>query len=323
MLTRDDVDAAAKRIADRIRRTPVLAPDAPDPAGAHDSAKGSAAPIWLKCEWLQHTGSFKARGAFNRVLAAEEAGELDRQVGVIAASGGNAGLAIAYAAAHVGVPAEIWVPTTAPPVKVARLRSLGATVVAHGSEYAEAFDGAIERAATTGAVYCHAYDHVNMAAGAGTIGLELLDQVPGGFDTVVVAVGGGGLISGVAAALEPVGVRVVGAEPSTASTLHSALAAGGPVDVTVSGVAADSLGARRAGDIAYAVATRTGVVSVLVDDVDIVAARRDLWVSHRIVVEHGAAAAWAALAAGAYVPEADERVVVVLCGANTNPTDLG
>jgi threonine dehydratase len=310
MLNRDDVDAASRRIAGRVRRTPVLPPDDP------------AVPIWFKCEWLQHTGSFKARGAFNRVLGAQEAGELDPKVGVVAASGGNAGLAVAYAASHVGVPAEIWVPTNAPPVKVARLRALGATVVGHGTEYAEAYQGAIARAADTGAVYCHAYDHVNMAAGAGTIGLELMEQVPGGFDTVVVAVGGGGLMSGVAASLEPVGVRVVGAEPTTAATLHMALASGGPVDVPVSGVAADSLGARRVGDIAYAVATRTGVVSVLVDDTDIIAARRDLWARHHIVVEHGAAAAWAAVATGAYRPEPDERVVVVLCGANTNPGDL-
>jgi threonine dehydratase len=310
MLTRDDVDAAARRIAGRVRRTPVLPPDDGDP------------PVWFKCEWLQHTGSFKARGAFNRVLAAEQAGELDLSVGVVAASGGNAGLAVAYAASHVGVPAEIWVPTTAPPVKVARLRALGATVVEHGTEYAEAFHGAIARAAEIGAVYCHAYDHVNMAAGAGTIGLEILEQVPTGVDTVVVAVGGGGLMSGVAASLEPAGVRVVGAEPTTAATLHTALASGGPVDVPVSGVAADSLGARRLGDIAYSVATRTGVVSVLVTDDQIVAARRTLWVRNHIVVEHGAAAAWAALEAGAYVPEPDERVVVVLCGANTNPADL-
>jgi len=310
MLTRDDVDAAERRIAGRVRRTPVLPPDDP------------AAPNWFKCEWLQHTGSFKARGAFNRVLGAQEAGELDPAVGVVAASGGNAGLAVAFAASHVGVPAEIWVPTNAPTVKVDRMRALGATVVGHGAEYAEAYHGALARAAETGAIYCHAYDHLNMAAGAGTIGLELMEQVPGGFDTVVVAVGGGGLMSGVAASLEPVGVRVVGSEPTTAATLHTALAAGGPVDVPVSGIAADSLGARRVGDIAYEVATRTGVVSVLVDDADIVAARRDLWARHHIAVEHGAAAAWAAVATGAYRPEPDERVVVVLCGANTNPADL-
>jgi threonine dehydratase len=314
MLTRDDVDAAAERIAGRIRRTPVLPPDGP-------LASGPTA-AWIKCEWLQHTGSFKARGAFNRVLAAEESGELDPAIGIVAASGGNAGLAFAYAAAEVGVPAEIWVPTTAPPVKVARLRALGAAVVLHGAEYAEAHHGALDRAAETGAVYCHAYDHVAMAAGAGTIGLELLDQVPGGFDTVVVAVGGGGLMSGVAAALEPVGVRVVGVEPVAAPTLHRALAAGGPVDVPVSGVAADALGARRLGDIGYAVAVRTGVVGVLVEDADIVAGRREVWATRRIVVEHGAAAAWAALASAAYQPEADERVVVLLCGANTSLSDL-
>jgi len=310
MLTRDDVDAAEKRIHGRVRRTPVLPPD------------DQTSRIWFKCEWLQHTGSFKARGAFNRVLGAVESGELDPKVGVVAASGGNAGLAVAYAAATIGVPAEIWVPTTAPAVKVARLRALGATVVGHGEEYAEAYEGAVVRAVETGAVYCHAYDHVHMAAGAGTIGLELLEQVSGGFDTVVVAVGGGGLMSGVAASLEPAGVRVVAAEPVAAPTLRAALEAGAPVDVSVSGVAADSLGARRVGEIAFALANRTGVVSVLVDDADIVAARRDLWQRQHIVVEHGAAAAWAALSAGAYQPEPDERVVVVLCGANTDPSDL-
>jgi threonine dehydratase len=251
-------------------------------------------------------------------------------VGVVAASGGNAGLAVAYAAAQVGVPAEIWVPTGAPPVKVAKLRALGATVVPHGSEYAEAHAGAIVRARETGAVYCHAYDQPLMAAGAGTLARELIDQVPDGFDTVVVACGGGGLMGGVAAALEDVPsrrdaavpVRVVAVEPVLAPTLHAALAAGHPVDVPVSGVAADSLGARRLGEIPYSVAARTGVVSVLVDDAAIVAARADLWSHRRIAVEHGAAAAWAALLDGAYKPDPDERVVVVLCGANTDPTGL-
>jgi threonine dehydratase len=320
-ITGEDVAAAAQRIAARVRRTPLLPPDDPC-AGGPDT--------WFKCEFMQHTGTFKARGALNRVLGARADGRLDPLVGVVAASGGNAGLAVAYAAAEVGVPAEIWVPTTAPPVKVAKLRALGATVVGHGREYAEAYAGAVVRAEETGAVYCHAYDHPNMAAGAGTLARELVEQVPDGFDTVVVAVGGGGLMAGVAAALEAVPsrrdpaspVRVVAAEPLLAPTLHEALAAGGPVDVPVGGVAADSLGARRLGDIAYAVATRTGVVSVLVDDDAIVAARADLWSHRRIAVEHGAAAAWAALSAGAYKPDPDERVVVVLCGANTDPAGL-
>jgi threonine dehydratase len=304
VITQADVATAATRIAGQIRATPLVAAE---PAGN----------IRLKCEYMQYTGSFKARGALNRVLAARENGTLDATAGVIAASGGNAGLAVAYAAARVGVPAEIWVPTTAPAVKVAKLKALGAQVVAHGAEYAIAYQGALARSAETGALYCHAYDHPDMVAGAGTIGLEL----PGDVDTVLVAVGGGGMIGGIAAAVGNT-VRIVGIEPSTAPTLHAALAAGAPVDVPVSGVAADSLGARRAGDIAYQVAARTGVQSRLVDDEAIVDARRRLWVDRRIVVEHGAAAAYAALTSGAYAPADGERVVVILCGANTDPTDL-
>jgi threonine dehydratase len=306
VITRTDVEAAAVRIAGRVRRTPVL-----------DTGAGT-----LKLEYLQHTGSFKARGALNRILAAEQAGELDPAIGVVAASGGNAGLAVAYAAGQVGVPACVYVPTTAPAVKVAKLRALGAQVEQVGREYAEAHEAAVKHAADSGAVYCHAYDQPEMAAGQGTLALELLDQVPDGLDTVIVAVGGGGLMAGVAAAVEGL-ARVVAVEPVTIPTLHEALAHGGPVDVAVSGVAADSLGARRAGDIGYAVAVRTGVRSVLVDDEDIVVARRALWGYHRIVVEHGAAAAYAALTSGAYAPATGERVAVILCGGNTDPSDLG
>ncbi|MFL6154763.1 MAG: threonine/serine dehydratase [Marmoricola sp.] len=310
MITRADVVAAQDRIEGRVRRTPVTEVD----PGAFPG------PAWLKLELLQHTGSFKARGAFNRILAAHLDGELDPAVGVVAASGGNAGLAHAFAAAALGVPATVFVPTTAPAVKVARLRTLGATVVLSGSEYAAANEAAVEHAEGSGAVFCHAYDQLAVVAGAGTLGLELLDQVDG-FDTVLVAVGGGGLMAGVATALEG-RARVVGVEPVTIPTLADALTAGGPVDVAVSGVAADSLGARRIGTIAYDVAVRTGVRSVLVTDDDLVAARRLIWDHRRLVVEHGAAAALAALTSGAYVPEAGERVVVVLCGANTDPGDL-
>lgn len=304
MINRNDVTAAAARIDGRVRETPLTRAE-------------PALDTWFKCEYMQHTGSFKARGALNRVLAAAEGGTLDKAVGVVVASGGNAGLAVAYAAGQVGVPAEVWVPATAPAFKVAKLTALGATVVTHGDEYAVAYEGALARAASTGAVYCHAYDQPEMVAGAGTIALELPDDI----DTVLVAVGGGGLIAGIAAALDGA-VRVVAVEPRTAPTLHAALAAGGPVDVAVAGVAADSLGARRAGDIAYAVTSRTGVHSVLVDDDAIVEARRRLWTDRRIVVEHGAATAYAALTSGAYRPATGERVVVVLCGANTDPADL-
>ncbi|GAA3349058.1 threonine/serine dehydratase [Amorphoplanes nipponensis] len=303
MIATSEVDAAARRIAGRIRRTPVL----------------SAGPVLYKLEFLQHAGSFKTRGMFNKILAAAEHGLPG--AGVIAASGGNAGLAAAYAARELGVPAEIYVPVTAPSVKVAKLAKLGARVAQVGTEYAEAYEAAFAQAEVTGALFCHAYDDRDMVAGNGTLALELIEQVPDGFDTVLVAVGGGGLIAGVAAALSG-RVRVVAVEPATSAALHAALAAGGPVDVPVSGVAADSLGARRVGSIAYETAVSAGLTSVLVDDQAIVEARRQLWEDHRIVVEHGTAAAQAALSSGAYEPQPGERVVVLLCGANTNPADL-
>jgi threonine dehydratase len=304
MVTRADVDAAAARISGRVRRTPVLAAD-PE--------------LSLKLEFTQHTGSFKVRGAFNRILAAAEAAELP-PAGLVAASGGNAGLGFAYAARALGVRAEIYVPATAPAVKVARLRALDAVVVQTGSEYAEAYQAATKRAADTGALHCHAYDQPEVVAGQGTIAVELLAQT-GGVDTVLVGTGGGGLVAGIAAASADE-VRVVAVEPETAPTLHAALAAGGPVDVPVSGVAVDSLGARRAGAIAYQVALRTGVGSVLVSDQAIMDARELLWNRYRLAVEHGAGAAMAALASGAYRPGAGERVAVILSGANTDPTDL-
>jgi threonine dehydratase len=311
MIIRADVVAAAARIAGRVRRTPVApAYDGPGPGQA-----------WFKCEFMQHTGTFKARGAFNRLLAAREAGELDPAVGIVVASGGNAGLANAYAARELGVPATVFLPENAPEVKVARLASYGATVVQRGTEYAVAYKAALERAAETGAVHCHAYDQPEIAAGAGTMAHELLDQLDGRVDTILVAVGGGGLMAGTAAAAEGV-ARVVAVEPDTCPTLSAALRHGGPVDITPGGVAADSLGARRAGDIAYAVAVRAGVHSVLVSDDDLVAARRALWEGWRIVVELGAAAAYAAVLSGAYRPEPGERVAIVLCGANTDPGDL-
>jgi threonine dehydratase len=303
-ITAADIEAAAGRIAGRVRRTPVLRADG---------------QLWFKLEYLQHTGSFKARGAFNRVLAAAESGELTPR-GVVAASGGNAGLAVAHAAAEVGVPAEVFVPKTAPAVKVARLRAVGAEVVPVGTEYAEAYEAAVRRAADTGALLCHAYDQPEVVAGQGTLGLELAEQV-GELDTVLVACGGGGLMGGVAAALRGL-ARVVAVEPERAPTLNAALAAGGPVDVEVSGIAADSLGARRIGELAHSIAVDCGVRGVLVGDEQIAAARRLLWERFRIAVEHGPAAAYAALSSGAYRPEPGERVAVVLCGANTDPADL-
>lgn len=310
MINRTDVEAARRRIGGRVRRTPLLA------VGATFGGTG-----WFKLEYLQHTGTFKARGAFNRIIGASEDGSLDPNVGVVVASGGNAGLANAFAARALGVPATVFVPENAPTVKVEKLRKYGAKVVLGGSEYAAAYEAAIDHAETTGAVYCHAYDQPAIAAGAGTLGLEVLEDLAGEIDTIVVAVGGGGLMAGVAAATEG-SARVVGVEPLTIPTLHTALAEGGPTDVSVSGIAADSLGARRIGDIAYDVATRTGVQSVLVGDEDIVRARQLLWEEYRIVVEHGAATALAALTTGAYQPAVGERFVVVLCGANTDAADL-
>jgi len=310
MITRVDVDEAAARIAGRIRRTPVFEADAGTVAGQ----------LWFKCEFMQHTGTFKARGALNRVLAARERGELKEEIGIVVASGGNAGLANAYAAAQLRVPATVFVPETAPAVKVRKLKASGATVVQRGTEYAEAFEAALDYATETGAVYCHAYDQAEIAAGAGTVGSELLDQL-GDIDTVVVAVGGGGLMAGIAAAVEG-HARVVGVEPDNAPTLYSALAAGAPVEVAVSGIAADSLGARQIGRIGFDVAVRTGVQTVLVSDDDIAAARSLLWEQYRIVVEHGAAAAFAAVNSGAYVPAEGERVAVILCGANTDPATV-
>ncbi len=312
MLTRDDVEAARRRIAAHVRRTPVTV------LAAGDLLPG--VPVALKLEQLQHTGSFKARGALNRVLSAAARGELG-PAGVVAASGGNAGLAVAHAAAREGVAARVYVPTTAPAVKVARLRELGADVVQVGDRYALAHEAAVAHAQEAGALFCHAYDQPEVCAGQGTLALELAEQLDGGVDTVLVAVGGGGLMAGVAAALEG-RARVVGVEPGTVPTFAAALDAGEPVDVPVSGVAADSLGATRLGAIAWAVARRTGARSVLVDDADVVAARRLLWERYRLVVEHGAACVVAALVAGAYVPDGDERVAVVLCGANTAPEDL-
>ena len=308
MLTRDDVLAARHRIAPHVRRTPVVDVSTP------------GRRLWLKCEQLQHTGVFKTRGAFNRVLAARERGELDPAVGIVVASGGNAGLANAHAAAVLGVPATVFVPETAPAVKVERLRAYGAHVRQVGQQYADAFDAATAYCDAAGALLCHAYDQPEIAAGAGTLAEEVLEDVPDA-DTVVVAVGGGGLFAGVAAAVAG-RAHVVAVGPVTIPTLRAALAAGRPVDVEVSGVAADSLGARRVGDIAFDVARRHPPTSVLVDDDAIVTARLDLWDRYRIAAEHGAAAALAGLTTGAYQPEPDECVVVVVCGANTDVTTL-
>ncbi|MFE4972257.1 serine/threonine dehydratase [Kitasatospora sp. NPDC056651] len=301
-LTYDQVEAAGKRIAGRVRPVAV----APGDDGGR---------TWLALEFLQHTGSFKARGAQNFLLAHAEAGALP-DAGVTIASGGNAGLACAWAARELGVRATVFLPETASPVKLARLRSYGAEVRLVGREYAEALTACEEFAAGSGALSSHAYDHPLIAAGAGTVLAEIRAGVPG-LDTVVVSVGGGGLFAGVAVAAREHGIRVLAVEPAGSRALNAALAAGHPVDVPVDSVAQDALGARRATGLAVDAAAHEGVRSVLVDDEAIVRARRQLWEDRRIAVEYAAATALAGLGRAE-----GERVAVLLCGANTDPSDL-
>ncbi|WP_405017123.1 serine/threonine dehydratase [Kitasatospora sp. NBC_00070] len=306
-LTFADVEQAGRRIAGRAR---------PVAVAPYDSGQ-----VWVATEFMQHTGSFKARGAVNFLAAHREAGTLPT-AGVTIASGGNAGLACAWAAREQGVRATVFVPATAPRFKVDKLRGLDADVRLVGTEYAEALAACEDFARSAGALASHAYDHPLIAAGAGTLVAELLGLLPG-LDTVVVAVGGGGLFAGVATAARRHGLRTVAVEPSDCRALNAALAAGRVVDVPVSSVAADSLGARRTSEMALHAARQDGVVSVTVPDGEIVRARQLLWDQRRVVVEHGAATALAALTApGGYRPGPGERVAVVLCGANTDPSDL-
>ncbi|MGE7384536.1 serine/threonine dehydratase [Streptomyces sp. NPDC004126] len=297
------VRAAAARTAGAVR-----------PAAVVPASEG----VWYALEYLQHTGSFKARGAHNFLAAHREAGRLPA-AGVTIASGGNAGLACAWAARAHGIPATVFLPGNAPRVKVDRLRGYGADVRLVGDRYGQALAACREFAADSGALSSHAYDHPLVAAGAGTLLDEVRAALPG-LDTVVVAVGGGGLFAGVATAAREHGVRVVAAEPEHCRALNAALEAGEPVDVPVASVAADSLGAPRVSADALAAARQANAVSVLVPDEAITAARRTLWDEHRIVVENGAATALAALRTA---PDPlGERVAVVLCGANTDPGDL-
>ncbi|WP_427017896.1 threonine/serine dehydratase [Pseudarthrobacter sp. P1] len=299
------IEAAAALIGGRVRRTPVV-----------DVEYAPGRTVTLKLEQLQHTGSFKPRGAFNSVLSASERPEL-----LIAASGGNHGLAVAHVGAALGIPTEIFVPETAPQVKVNGIRSRGATVTLVGSSFAEAHQASVARAAETGGFQIHAYDGLATLTGQGTLGREIESQVPDA-DTIVVAVGGGGLMGGIASWWAG-RAGIIAVEPVGCPTLHSALAAGEPVDVEVSGIAADSLGARRIGNGGFAAAVNARATSVLVAPEDIVAARQFLWRELRIVAEPGGAAALAAVLSGAYVPAPDSRTVVVVCGANTDPSDLG
>jgi threonine dehydratase len=301
MISRTEIQDAGRRIAMHVRRTPVIA--------LEERAFGIDARIFFKLECLQHTGSFKPRGAFNCILSSK----IDK-AGVIAASGGNHGAAVAYAAHKLGHRAEIFVPVITPKNKVDRLRQYDATINVAGNNYAEALAASRERAVQTGAVAIHAYDDVRVLAGQGTLGMELEEQVRG-LDSVLIAVGGGGLIGGVASWYQE-RVRVIAVEPERAPTLHNSLAAGHVVEVETGGVAADSLGARRVGDLMFPVAQKFVPQSVLVSDEQIVEAQRTLWQHLRLIAEPGGATAFAALLSGIYKPHPGERVGVVLCGSN-------
>ena len=299
-----DVGAAAMRIAPFVRRTPVA-----EVAGS-DLGADRLDSVWLKLEYLQHSGTFKARGATHFMLTNPIA-----EAGVVAASGGNHGVAVAWAAGVHGQRATIFVPTISSPAKVALLERYGATVHQVGDVYAHSLAASEEFRQRTGATPIHAYDHPDVMAGAGTTGLEFAEQI-GGLDSILVACGGGGLAGGIAHAIAA-STRVVVCETETTTSFAAAKAAGGPVDVEVSGLAADALGATSIGGLAWDALRSVETVSVLVSDAELAAARRHLWDELRIIVEPSAATTAAALLAGRYVPHADERVGVLLCGANT------
>ena len=282
MIGRREVEAAWQRIRPHVRRTPVIEL----PAGV----LGLAAPLALKLESLQPGGSFKARGAFHKLLASKVPA-----AGIVAASGGNHGVAAAYAARALGHKAEIFVPTTSSPTKVARLKSYGAIVHQVGSVYAEARAASEKHAAKTGALIVPAYEDEVVFAGAGSAALEFAEQAA--FDTLLVAVGGGGLIGSLAAWFGG-RIRIIGVEPEQAATLHSAFAAGGPVDTPAAGIAADALGPPRVGQLMFPIA-RTHVEKVLlVSEDDIRRAQAALWQTLRVVAEPGGATPFAALLAG-------------------------
>jgi threonine dehydratase len=305
VISRNEIQEAGRRIARHIRRTPVFP--------LEERTFGLDARVFLKLEMLQHTGSFKPRGAFNCILSSRVPA-----AGVIAASGGNHGAAVAYAAHKLGYRAEIFVPTISPVNKVERLRRYGAQVCVTGRDYAEALVASQQRASETGALAIHAYDEEHVLAGQGTLGMELEEQVRG-LDSLLIATGGGGLIGGVAAWYQD-RVRVVSVEPEGAPSLAKALAAGQVVDVEVSGVAADSLGARRVGTLMLPVAQKFVSQALLVNDEQIIEAQRALWQQFRLVAEPGGATALAALLSGAFQPHPGERVGVVICGANADLT---
>jgi threonine dehydratase len=302
-VTRKRIASVERLIRPYIRHTPNLSADLADfglPAG----------PVEFKLEFLQHSGSFKARGAFANLLT--------RRVppaGVVAASGGNHGAAVAFAAMRLGVPATIFVPSVTSPAKVERIRGYGAGLVTAGDRYADALAASDSFVQERGGLAIHAFDQPETLLGQGSVGLEIEADTPA-IDTLLVAVGGGGLIGGVAAWFAG-RIRIVAVEPEAAPTLHRALQAGRPVDAEAGGIAADSLAPRRVGDLMFPIARSFIRQCVLVTDDAIREAQLALWEKLRIVAEPGGAAALAALLSGRYTPAPDERVAVLLCGANT------
>jgi threonine dehydratase len=298
-VTPDDITRAAMRIEGHVRRTPVI---------EHDG-------LWLKLELLQHAGSFKPRGAFNRLLS-----EQLPAAGVIAASGGNHGAAVAYAASRLGVAAEVVIPSTSPPLKRRLIERYGARAIVADGLYDDAQRVAEERQQQTGALMLHPFDHPATVAGQGTMARELEAQL-GGIDTLVVASGGGGFTAGQAAWFRE-RVRVVSVEPATSQCLRAALAAGAPLEVGVAGVAADSLGAKQIGRVPWEVVRRYVDDAVVVADDDIRSTQRAIWDDLRLISEPGGAAALAAIRTGAYRPDRRERVAVAICGSNCDPTTI-
>jgi threonine dehydratase len=307
-ISRADVAAAQERIAGDVRRTPLLRI-----AGAELGVEG--VELWLKLEHLQVGGSFKARGMFNRMRSNPVP-----DAGVVIASGGNAGIAAAWAAKSLGVRCEVFVPQSASRAKQDKLARLGAVVRVVGAGYADALAASLERQARTGALLLHAYDQREVVIGAATLAAEV-EADAGIPDRVLVSVGGGGLIAGVCAWFQD-RCRIEALEPELAPTLHRARAAGEPVDVDVSGIAADSLGARRIGAIAWALAERHVDASHLLADTAIRAAQEALWREVRLAVEPAAALPLAALTTRAVVPRRGEKVLLVVCGANVDPASL-
>lgn len=304
----EDVAAAERRIQPYVRRTPVLHLSVPTPRGPQS--------VVLKLEQTQIGGSFKARGILNMALRAREEGTLPEE-GLVIASGGNAGIAAAVAGSALKVPATVVVPRNTPRAKLARLHALGARLIQDAEDHRESNAWADAHAERTGALRLHAYDHPDVVAGAGTIITEALAQEPS-IDSVLVAVGGGGLIAGIAAAVEHRGVRVVGVEPEGAPTLRTALDAGTPTFTEINTIAQDSLGASVLGGVPWSVCSRAGVESVLVTDPAIVRAQEWLWTECRLLLEHAAACALAALMDGVWAPPAGSAPLILMCGANVD-----